>query len=186
MSLKRIIKRDRLLKAGVIDASMTLPGEPMIYSIKYNIGNRTRSVQFFRNEKWKSLLKCCFPSYYKTYTPCVIMVRFFVTPPSDVKIKDSDVRKETVPAVHTYEICDYLLSFLEMLHHVLINSYRQVVKIDAEKYYSKDPRTVFKFMKWDDYVKLQNNDTFHTKGKSIDQDRQVLPLQPKRSRDAKD
>jgi len=136
--------------------------------------------------KWKSLLKCFFRSYYRTNTPVVVVVRFYVSPPSSVKIKEADLRKETVPALFSYEICDYLLSFLEMLHHVLINSYRQIVKIDAEKYYSSNPRTVFQFMKWDHYENLPNRNTVHTKTKSFDPLGEAFPLQPKRKRNAKD
>lgn len=40
----------------------------------------------------------------------------YVTPPDYATVKLSDVKKEKTPAVHSYELCDYLLSFLEMLH----------------------------------------------------------------------
>lgn len=186
MSLKQLIKQKKLLESGAVDAKLVLPGEPMIYSIKYSIGSRTRSVQFFRNEKWKSLLKSFFRSYYKTHVGIVVIVRFYVTPPERIKIKAADLRNETMPAVHAYEICDYLLSFLEMLHHVLINSYCQIVKVDAEKYYSDNPRTVFQFMKWDHYVQLQNNNTIHTESKGLVEDRQVRKLQSELPRNATD
>lgn len=167
MSLKQLIKQKRLLASGAVDMSLTLPGEPLIYSIKYNVGTRTRSVQFFRNEQWKSLLKCFFRSYQKTSTPVVVVVNFYVSPPGHVKVKSSDLVKECLPAVFSFELCDYLLSFLEMLHHVLINSYRQVVKIDVQKFYSSNPRTVFKFMSWDNYVKLQDNHSVNSKSQGI-------------------
>jgi hypothetical protein len=177
LGLKQIIKQQKLLASGAVDAELVLPGEPLIYSIKYAIGQRTRGIQFFRNEKWKSLLKSYFPSYYRTKTPVVILIRFFVSPPSGVTVKHADLVRETVPAVYSYELCEYLLSFLEMLHHVLINSYRQVVKVDVEKFYSADPRTVFKFIKWDYYVNLQNNYTAQSQGKSFSADGKVRPLQ---------
>lgn len=176
MSLKQIIKRQKILNPA-IDAELVLPGEPMIYSIKYSVGTRTRSVQFFRNMKWKSLLKCFFHSYYKTNVPVVVIVRFYVSPPSSVTISPKLLKKESVPAVFSFELCDYLLSFLEMIHHVLINSYRQVVKLDSEKYYSSNPRTVFKFIKWENYVKLQNNNPLYTQTESVSQARQVRKLQ---------
>lgn len=150
-----------------VDAELVLPGEPMIYSIKYPIGNRSRASQYFRNIKWKSLLKCFFKSYYRTNTPVVVIVRFFVTPPDSVSLSFKDLSKESTPAVFAYEACDYLLSFLEMLHHVLINSYRQIVKIEVDKFYSNNPRTIFKFMKWDQYVELQNNNPLHAKAESV-------------------
>jgi hypothetical protein len=161
--LKQIIKEQKILASGVVDAEFTIPGEPMIYSIKYEIGTRKRGAQFFRNMQWKSHLKTFFRSYHKTYTPVVILVRFYVTPQEEVKIKAADLKKESAPATFAYETCDYLLSFLEMLHHVLYNSYRQIVKVDVEKYYSSNPRTVFKFMKWDHYVHLSNHNPIHTK-----------------------
>lgn len=186
MSLKQIIKRQKLLALAPVDAELVLPGEPMIYSIKYSIGSRTRSTQFFRDQKWKSLLKSYFRSYYKTNIPVVVVVSFFVSPPDAVNIKPVDLKKESVPAVYSYEVCDYLLSFLEMLHHVLINSYRQVVKIDVQKFYSSNPRTVFKFMKWDQYVDLQNHNTIHAKSQKFSENRKVWELQPEFQGNAQD
>ena len=163
MRLKQIIQRQKLLSKEGISAKLELPGEPLIYSIKYTLGSRTHSTQFFRDIKWKSLLKSFFRSFYNTNTPVVVLVRFYVSPPPSKSLRATDLRKETIPAVFSYELCDYLLSFLEMLHHVLINSYRQIVKIDVEKFYSNNPRTVFQFMKWDEYVNLQNNNSVNAK-----------------------
>lgn len=163
MGLKQLIKHQKILANHAADAPLELPGEPLIYSIKYSIGQRIHSADFFRNTKWRSLLKCFFRSYYKTSVPVVVIVQFYVSPSPRKKIKPSDVKKETVPAVSSYELCDYLLSFLEMLRGVLINSYRQIVKIETVKFYSANPRTVMKFIKWDDYVQLQNKNTIHAK-----------------------
>jgi hypothetical protein len=187
MSLKRLIRQQKILKSGAVDLELELPGEPLIYCIKYAIGARQRGAQFFRNEKWKSLLKCYFPSYYKTKTPVVLLIRFYVSPPSNVNVKVADLKKETVPAVHSYEVCDYLLSFMEMIHHVLINSYRQIVKVDVEKFYSANPRTVFKFMKWDHYDYIQNHHTLHSKGQELRQTWEKRPsLQSELQGDATD
>lgn len=166
MSLKRLINEQRILQSGAVDMEVDLPGEPLAYSIKYPVGQRTRNANFFRNAKWASLLKCYLRAYLFTKTPVVVFVRFYVSPPSNVKIKASDLKKESIPAVLAYEVCDYTLSFLEMLHHTLINSYRQIVKLDVEKYYSNNPRTVFQFMKWDHYVHLCNTNTVHPEAKS--------------------
>ncbi len=181
MSLKQIINRSKMLN-NVVDREMELPGEPMIYSVKYPVGQRTRGVQFFRNMKWKSLLKTFFRSFYRTTIPVVLIVRFFVTPPENVEVSSKILRQESLPAVMCFELCDYTLSFLEMLHHVLFNSYRQVVKLDVEKYYSHNPRTTVKFMKWDEYVKLQSRDTNDTKAKSLRGDVERPMVQPKRKR----
>lgn len=179
MSLKQIIRQSRLLNE-VVGNEMVLPGEPMIYSVKYPVGQRTRGVQFFRNMKWKSFLKTFFRSFYRTTTPVAVIVRFYVSPPEYIKVPLKLLRQESLPAVMSYELCDYTLSFLEMLHHVLFNSYRQVVKLDVEKIYSNNPRTVMKYMKWDEYVKLQGNNTLHTKAKSVGEDVKRQKLQPKR------
>lgn len=185
MSLKQIINRSKMLN-NVVDREMELPGEPMIYSVKYPVGQRTRGVQFFRNMKWKSLLKSFFRSFYRTNIPVVLIVRFFVTPPENVTVSAKVLRQESLPAVMSYELCDYTLSFLEMLHHVLFNSYRQVVKLDVEKFYSDNPRTVMKFMKWEEYVKLQGNNTNNAKAESVSRDGEGTLVQPKRKRNAAD
>ena len=181
MSLKQIIKQSKILNP-VINAPMELPGEPMIYSLKYPVGQRTRGLQFYRNMQWKSLLKTFFRSFYRTSIPVVVIVRFFVSPPASVTVSDKLLRQESLPAVMSYELCDYTLSFLEMLHHVLFNSYRQVVKLDVEKIYSKNPRTVVKFMKWDEYVKFQAKDTDYTQTQGLSAHDSGEGLQPQRKR----
>ncbi len=186
MSLKQIIREQRILASGAVEAELTLPGEPLAYSIKYPIGQRTRGINFFRNMKWASLLKCWFRAYRKSKIPVVVIVRFYVTPPSSVNLKRSEVSSEAIPAVYAYEVCDYVLSFIEMLQHVLINSYRQIVKLDVEKYYSSNPRTVFKFMSWDHYVKLQSMHTVHAEGKSKLAAGEVLSVQSEPRRHVKD
>ena len=178
MGLKQIINEQKILTSSAVASELVLPGEPLIYSIKYKVGQRSHTTQFFRNMQWKSLLKCWFRSQYNTKTPVVIVVRFYVSPPSNVNVKAADLKKELTPAVHSYEVCDYLLSFLEMLHHALINSYRQVVKVDVEKFYSAEPRTVFKFMTWSQHVKLQASNPLYAEAKGIGEDREVPDIQP--------
>ena len=161
------IREEGLLAAGVMKNTFTLPGEPMIYSIKYNMSERRQSVQFYRNKKLYSMLKCIFPTYFNSKTGVVLIVRFYVSPPSFITVKDKDVKSEKEPAPQAHELCEYLLSFLEILRHVLVHNYKQFVKIDCEKYYSKDPRTVFQFMKWDHYAFYKDNNTLHTETKSL-------------------
>lgn len=184
MSLKQIIKRDKILKASKCanpaEIELILPGEPLIYCIKYKIGQRVNGLNFFRNMQWASMLKCFFRFYYKTTQPVVVLVKFYVTPPATVEVSSAELRRGKTPAVMAPEVCDYLLSFLEMLHKVLINSYRQVVKVDVEKYYSSDPRTVFKFMSWRDYVNMQASGTFNSKTERVGQVRKKRVLQSKR------
>lgn len=184
MGLKQLINQQKIMKEAV-NLELVLPGEPMIYSVKYSLRNRMHSTQFFRNMKWKSILRSFFRSYFNTKVPVVIFVRFFVSPPESTKLSSKDIKSEKIPAVAAYEICDYLLSFLEMLQHVLFNSYRQVVKVEADKFYSNEPRTVFKFMKWDHYVDLQNNNTAQPKSKSIGKKRKIRNVQSKLQGDVK-
>ncbi len=165
--LKSIIRRSQLMASGVVDAPFTIPGEPLAYSFKYPVGKRMRGLNHFRNLQWKSLLKCFFCSQFKTQIPVVLNVSFFVSPPPHVIISPKDLRSEKFPAVHSFEVCDYVLSFIEMLHKVLFNSYRQIVKLNVEKYYSDDPRTVFQFLRWSQYIHLPNKDTFYTKTKGV-------------------
>jgi len=180
MSLRSLIRYKKAVQdSGGASSELVLPGEPMIYSIKYTLGSRTHSVQFFRDKKWQSILKSYFKAYMKTSSPVVILVRFYVTPSPWVGVKKSEMKKETVPAVSSYELTDYLLSFMEMLHHVLIASYKQVAHISMEKFYSDNPRTVFEFMHWSDYAKLKGEDTLHPKTKGLGASNFKRSVQPK-------
>ena len=167
MRIKQIIKNRQLLESGAVDGECTLLGEPLIYSIKFDISNRTRGMNVFRNKKWASMIKCYFRAFYQANKPVVLIIKFYVSPPSYTKNQPTkkELSSDKAPAVYSFELCDYLLSFLEMLLHVLVRSYRQFVKIDAEKYYSENPRTVFKFMLWSEYVELSNKDPLHSKSK---------------------
>lgn len=189
MGLKRLIREQQLVRTGVIDAAMTLPGEPLIYSIKYPIQSRTHHLQYFRNAQWSAMIKCFFRRYLNTNTPVVINVRFYVTPPESVKISDAALKRERTPATRAHELCDYTLSFLEILHKQIFNSYRQVVRLDIEKYYSANPRTVFQFMTWDNYVQVQKRDranTVDTSTENVMADGEVHQVQSVQAGDAED
>jgi hypothetical protein len=175
MNLKKIIRRKELLKTGAIDLKVELPGEPLLYSIKYDI-NRRYGLNFFRDMGWKSFLRCYFQAQYKKNTPLVVVVTFFVSPPSSVEIQQKFLEKDMVPAVLSWELCDYLISFLELLHRALFTSYRQIVEIKCRKIYSAKPRTVFQFLTWSDYVQLQDYNTVHasTQGKHTNGEESIL------------
>lgn len=166
MSLKQLINRKKQINYPAIDFELTIPGEPMIYSVKYRVGERRHYPFVFRNRKLYSMLRCQFRAYLKTHIPVVLFVKFYVTPPEHAQISMTEIRKDDIPAVKAYECCDYLLSFMEILHHVLLNSYRQIVKVDVEKFYSNNPRTTMKFMKWEDYGLLQAHNTKQAKTKA--------------------
>lgn len=150
-------KKRALRDSGAIDAELTLPGEPLPYAIKFDVGKRMMDLSYFRNKKWMSMIKCFFKSYMNTDTPCVLFVRFYVSPPIHADVNRKLLYGDKNPATRSYEVCDYLLSFMEMIHRKLINSYRQIVKLDVEKYYSTRPRTVFKFMSWENYIGFQKD-----------------------------
>ena len=161
-NLKGLIRKKaqlRLLPQKGVEAELTIPGEPYIYTVKYQVGERWNSPQWFHNAAIRSLLKCYFRSYTKKSIAIALIVRFYVTPPASVTISDADLRKEKTPALHCYELCDYLIHFLAGLHLVLIENYRQICSIHMHKVYSKSPRTVFQFMRYDHYVEyISNND----------------------------
>lgn len=179
MSLKQLIKQRTILNK-VIARPLEIPGEPMIYSVKYPVGQRTHHVNYFRNMQWKSLFKAQFRAFHNTNIPVVLILRFFVSPPSGMVVSRKDLSKESLPAVKGYELVDYVLSFEEMLLYVLINSYKQIVKLDCIKFYSSNPRTEVKFMLWDEYVKLQSDNTNDPKTKSLRKKQSGNVLQPKR------
>ena len=173
MSLKSLIKRKLISKqiGPRVGDDLTLPGEPKIYSTKWDFSIRHRSLNYYRNLQFKSLLKCVFPAYIgykngKSKVPVVLCVRFYVPAPSTVTITDAKLKAENVPASDTHELGEYFLSFIEMLHGVLINSYRQIVRVEMDKFYSANPRTVMNFMRYDTYVELANYNTLHTNAES--------------------
>ncbi len=178
MNRKRRIREKHIAQVSV-STEMAIEGEPMIYSVKFKVGERQTSLAQLRNMKWKSILKCCFRSYMKKNQKVVLLIRFYVTPPAHISLEPETLRKEKLPATESHEICEYLLSFLELLNHVLVNCYRQFVKIDAEKYYSDNPRTVFKFMKWEHYDAHKNHDPLYTKTKRVSANREEKRLQSK-------
>lgn len=191
MSLKSLI-RNKIISKQIgprVGDDLTLSGEPKIYSTKWDFSVRHRSLNYHRNLQFKSLLKCVFPAYIgykngKSKVPVVLFVRFYVSPPASVDIPANKLKAESVPASDTHELGEYFLSFIEMLHGVLINSYRQIVKVDMEKFYSDNPRTVMQFMRYEAYVELSNYNTLHAQTESKCTDGETRSLQPQSQRDA--
>lgn len=159
MSQRQVIRR-RLLEKKMHKAltqKMELPGEPHVWSIQFPFDNRQLPGRYFNRKMFASLIKCHFPAYWKDKTPVVVIVRFYVSAPEAEGIGKRALNAEKTPAVKTHELCDYLIHFLYLLHNVVISNYRQIVKIDAEKYYSSNPRTVFQFMRKETYDAIENN-----------------------------
>lgn len=162
MGLKRLIKEAKIAKE-MAKEGFTIAGLPLIYTIKYELFNHKHPLQFFRDKQWRTMLRCIFPNYHRHTTPVVLLVTFYV--PAIGRVDQKKLHEESIPAACSYELADYLLSFLEMLRGALFVSYRQLVKIDMSKFYSNNPRTVFKFMHWNHYV--QNQNTLYPRSKSI-------------------
>ena len=178
-------KRLARLNHRAIDFEMVIPEEPLIYSYKFKIGERHNFLNFFRDKAWKSILRCNFRACMSNHMPVVLLVKFFVPPPEWVKVTKEALKAEKTPAVYSWEICDYLLSFLEMLHLCLFDSYKQIVKIDVMKFYSDKPRTEFKFMKWAHYDELYLKNSYDPKGKSKRNSKETREsVQPERKGDA--
>ena len=182
-NLKHLLKRQAIqrklaMEADVARAPMTIPGDPMGYCIRYQVGARTLPAQHFRKKQYTSILKSHFKFYYRPETPVVLILRFYVPLSVRAKFTKAQLKNDDVPAARSLELCEYILSFLEMIYKALINCYRQVVKIDAEKYYSNNPRTEFQFLKWDHYVQLYRKDTVNAKSKSKRKTRPLRSIQP--------
>jgi hypothetical protein len=183
---KKIIVEQRAERKNAIDFELELPGEPMIYSIKFYTGCRQYGQHVFRNQKFRSILKCHFPYFSRLSMSVVLLIKFYVPPPETVQLTAAQLRHEKMPAAESHELSEYLLSFMEMLHHVLINSYRQIVKIDMEKYYSSNPRTTLKFMKWEDYVSyIRDYDPDNPASQGVSARQGPVLLQPEQEGDGR-
>lgn len=168
MSLKQRIKSSKLRAFNpAVNNDYTMGGEPLPFSILEKIGTRKRPLQFFRNKQWRSHLRCIFRVIWDTKTPVVVIATFYVSPPDHVKISAKKLKEETIPAALSHELFEYGMTLLNMLNKALFYSYRQIVKLDMEKYYSNRPRTVLKYMTWNDYVDLQNYDPDQTQAESL-------------------
>lgn len=146
----------------------TVEGEPIIYSIRECLGNRKLPIQHWNNKRQFSKLRCWFRSFLNPEVPAVLIVTFYVTKfPKKTKLTKKQLKEEKTPAVHSWEVCDYLLCLMETLRYSLLANYRQIVKIDAQKFYSSNPRTVFQLMRYDDWEFFYGKHPFYTKAKSF-------------------
>lgn len=156
-------KKRRILQSMVRDGPFPLHEEPMIYSARFNFGLRNLPPHFFRDKKWFSILRSVFPYYGNSNTPIVVIVRFYVPPPEGVNISYASLREENVPATLAQELFEYGLSFVELLRMTLFRSYRQIVKLEMDKFYSAYPRTEFYFLSWNSYVTDFTKNSFFPK-----------------------
>lgn len=186
MVTKQVIQRSQQFNPAVWNV-FTIPEFPMVYSLKYPIGKRTLDMKYFRKKAYASLMKCQMPAFVGDHgtKPLVLRVRFYVPPFVHKNVPQKDVVTERVPAKYSYELCDYLLALLELLHKVLLDNYKDICKVECEKYYSNNPRTEFQFMTWENYGRLLNNDSLDPKSKSKRKARSSWSVQPEQSGDAK-
>lgn len=172
-SLRRLHKKERennLRKLGHPGATTPceLPGEPLIFSLKAPAGTRILSEQHFTNKKFYSKLRCWFRKWRNIEAPVVLLATFYVTPTDlkSVKVSSKQLREEKTHAVRSYELIDYTLSLMEAMYHAeLFATYRQIVKIDVQKFYSSSPRIVLQYMHLEDWKKFYSLPTFYTKAK---------------------
>lgn len=182
MSLKRLIHyRKQFLEA--CNYEFTIPGEPLIFSFLYHTRKRWLADAHYRNVGWKSFLRCVFRGEYRFTRPVVVFVRFYVSPPNGIDIHTRTLKNEKTVATDAHELCDYLMSFLEMVKMALLKDYRQIVKIDAEKYYSDKPRTVMKFIRHETYVELLREGHLQPDSQAISKNKSKPLLQPEQEGD---
>lgn len=176
--------RQLIIKKASTYNECTIPGEPMIYSVKYRYEGRKITQNESMERDFRKILRCFYP-IFAIDAPLVLQVRFYVTPSFASTASAMEVRREKTPAIENFEVCEYLLSFLEMLKKSILQRYGQLVKIDVEKYYSDNPRTVFKMLTWSDYVALSRQDSIHAKRKSQRSVFKIGGIQPKLQRHGK-
>ncbi len=176
--LKRYERETGIVPPG-FKYKMTIPGEPMIYSTRIHISNRKRhDAQYFRNKSVKGMLKARFPAYKKDSMPVVLIATFYLEPLFDRCATNKELNADSKPACRCFELPEYILSLMEMIRPVLMFTYKQIVKIDVEKFYSNNPRTVLQFMSWEHYVYFRDKDTLNPETESVPKKRKVGSLQP--------
>ncbi len=162
MSFKQLLRNGMPREA--LECELELPGEPLVYSFKYVMGKKARRREVsLRNLAWRPLLKTFFYPVLNSLKPVVLIVKFYVS--AKVKISDKDLRSDKLPATRTHEVCEYLLAFMESLQGILINTYRQIVHIQASKFYSASPKTTVRFLAYNDFIALQSKDPIYPKSK---------------------
>lgn len=164
---KRVAQARESVGNPAATAPFVIEGEPLIYSIKYPLGTRHHPPQYWANKANFSKLRCWFRRFRESW-PLVLIVTFYVSPFRDsVKLTKKELKEEKTPALRAWEVCDYLLSLLEMLRLPILQNYTQVVKIEANKVYSGAPRTVFQLMRYEDWEYFYSKHPFYTKAKSF-------------------
>lgn len=187
MSLKQLIRRKQLYSQA--NTEFVMYGEPSIYSTKWDIAVNHRKLKHARDTRYDSMLRVVFPSFIgyknqKSKQAVVLLATFYVPPPASVRISSAKLQEEKTPASDSFELCEYLLSLMEKFRGVLINSYRQIVKFECEKFYSNSPRTVLHFMSWIKYVELSNKAAVHSEAEVERPHVEGESVQPTAQRDA--
>jgi hypothetical protein len=181
MSLRQIIKRAKLYKTEDRKNCLEIPETPMLFSIEEEAYRNTPPEEL-RNMKFYGILKSWFESYMDCTQPVVVKVIFYIKPMKSFEPSPEALKLEKSPAVCGPELCDFMLSFLEMIRGTLITCCRQIVRIEMEKYYSNKPRTFFKLIPWSEHIELQRKDTAQTDPEGVSNSNKSSRVQPKRAR----
>lgn len=146
-----------------------LPGAPLIFSITLPFGARMLSRQHFKNTAVYSKLRAWFRKWQRRTIPVVLLATFYVKPfdHRNAKLTKKQLREEKTPATYSFELLDYTLSLIESLRHAeLFLNPAQIVKIDVQKFYSSNPRTVFRYMRFEDWQHFYCKDPVNPKAKA--------------------
>lgn len=166
---------------------LTLPVDPPLFSTGVTVTSRRLNDLHFKRKAFFSLLRSFFKTYALDHVPVVLCCRFYIRPPAYEKRRFSakELRSEQVPAVYAPELCEYVLALLSCLHEVLFKNYRQVVRIETEKFYtSKRPRTELQFMHWENWRHFYAKHPFYTKAYDFRAPESIRVVQPTRGSDS--
>lgn len=175
----------RLNHFKAVTRSMLLRGEPLLYSLKQPEGYEKdrfalKNLKKLRLKQFFGAIRSTFMAELDQKTPVVFIIKLFVSPHPCVPVDHKDVISEKTPAVGTYELCEYLLSFLELMRDTLYSSHRQICAIEIEKHYSLKPRIEFQYMRYPSYVELKNDHRRYTQAKMLSKLREKWLVQQKR------
>jgi hypothetical protein len=146
----------------------TITGSPLEFTAFTEFDERlNNATPRKRKRMFAPLIRSTMPTFNLSDTPVCLFVRFFVRPPDHVDVADELLEAETVPATECAELCEYFLSLLDFFRDVVIHSYKQIVKVEMDKFYSNRPRTVFQIMKFEHYVTYKDVRPIHTQSKSF-------------------
>ncbi len=164
-------------------ATLELPGEPHLYSCNHAVDIYESNAQHAsRHHRFRGFVSAMMPAFY-TEDPVVICAKFYVAPPFGHDFTEEQLESETIVATLGEELMDYMLALLQTLKVSLIESYRQIVNVYAIKVYSAHPRTAFKIVYYNEFIKHFHLDPFASDTQGTTEKGQVRLLQSERKKD---